>query len=480
MKLENQILGHTQVKSSGAERLQKQDPINYRALVDQYGQENIENDLIVDVLTFYPKQNIRDSQGLTVTITEQDLHDIAKATNKRLEDKLKGSIYSRAKSWVKGFTIDNYDYITIQEDHDMDQEKRIGFSNGKVTVQELEGMPYLHTKHHIIAPRAKQGIALGLYREVSGTIRACNCKMQSIGVHDEECLENTIKEISYVTCPALEHAGIFSEPNHKLSPLEQVNKNKIMLQELGYIEQEKTHIQQELNLIKKEQKIEKNFNRLIQNGKVFPYQFDNYRDTMIALRDEDIERTQNILMFAEPVIKLNQNEVKNFNYMKGLVMNKDLTQTIEEIEKKGGSLVEILKAQFAEEKPKDKEDDKEEKAKLAEDEEKAKFKEFKLSAKEKGLFKEDMDEDGYKKLGEECHKYMKKFAENESINDTSKTDGDMPENAKLSEKMKEHEKKLAEYDSRQKEILSAFTRNTDTVKDLTSAVELLTRIKEQK
>ncbi len=460
MKPENQILGIVDIESKTRKNLSQEE---YMDLVGQYGKENVDTDLIIDVLTLYPEQNIRDAQGLTVTITEQDLHDIAKASNDRLNNKLKGSMYARAKSWVKGHNTDNYDYITIQEDHDMDMVKRIGFSNGLMEVREINGMPYLHTKAHIIAPHAKQAIKLGLYREISATVR----------------MDNTLKEISFVSSPALEHAGMFSE-TQKLSPLEQVNKNKMMLQELGFIEQEKTKIQQSLNLIQKEQKIEKNFNRLIQNGKIFPYQFDNYKDTMIALRDEDIERTQNILMFAEPVIKLNQNEVKNFNYMKGLVMNQDLTQTIEEIEKKGGSLVERLKAQFAEEKPKDKEDDKEEKAKLAEDEEKAKFKEFKLSAKEKGLFKEDMDEDGYKKLGEECHKYMKKFAENESINDTSKTDGDMPENAKLSEKMKEHEKKLAEYDSRQKEILSAFTRNTDTVKDLTSAVELLTRIKEQK
>ena len=216
MKFDNQILGIVSVESKSRKNL---DDDEYMELVSLYGKENVDNDLMVEILALYPEQEILDAQGLYVTITEQDLHDIKDASNEALKNKL-GHGLARAKSWMRGQNVDNFDYITITEDHDLDVSKRMGFSNGKLKVKDYKGTPYLHVIAHIIKPEAKKNIKLGLYREVSATVR----------------MDNTLKEISFVSNPALHQAGIFSERElNNLSPTLKINHTNQLIQSLKII-----------------------------------------------------------------------------------------------------------------------------------------------------------------------------------------------------------------------------------------------------
>ena len=439
-KFENQILGMNEIKSKSVKKLSSEE---YRDMVNLYGKENVDNDLIVDLMVLYPEQEgVMDAQGQFITISEAEIRAIVDASNKALQEKLGNGLH-RAKSWVKGLDEDNYDYITITEDHSMDVSKRMGFSNGRLSVKEIDGIPYMHVKAHIIKPSAKIAIKQGLYREISGTIR----------------LDNTTKEISFVSSPALHYAGVFSE-DKAVNPLagNELTEAWAKYEEL---EQSKKETEVLLKFKLKEQNIENKLHYLIKCGKIYPRDKIFYNAMLMKQDNEDIDRTITMLQLAEPVIKLNHIDTRNHNFMQGVVMSKSFEDVLGELEKGTATLDKLqtqFKGQFAEggeKKPDEKKPD--EQAKLSEGD-KSCF--LKLSA----MLAED-DVDGAKKM-------LAELAENTTAQNPNETSGQVPDNAKLSEEIGGLKTKLSEYEAQQQKVLSRIGDVADSMKKLNKFVKV--------
>lgn len=439
-KFENQILGFTEIKSKSVKKLSSEE---YRDMVNLYGKEAVDNDLLVEMMVLYPEQEgVMDAQGKFITISETEIRAIVDASNKALQEKLGNGLH-RAKSWVMGLDEDNYDYITITEDHSMDVSKRMGFSNGKLSVKEINGIPYMHVKAHIIKPSAKIAIKQGLYREISGTIR----------------LDNTTKEISFVSSPALHYAGVFSEDGQN-KPLSG-NALTEALAEYERIELCKQEIQDELKFALKEQSVENKLHNLIKCGKIYPRDKTFYNNMLIKQSNEDLDRTITMLQLAEPVIKLNHIDTRNHNFMQGVVMSKDFDSVLADLEKGTATIDKLqtkFKGQFAEGEKKPEDDKKEDKAELSEGD-KNHF--LKLSA----MLAED-DIDGAKKM-------LAELTENNSTaQNPNETSGQVPDNAKLSEKICGLEAKLSEYNANQKKVLKTLGNLVPALEKLNKFVKV--------
>ena len=444
-----QILSVTNVKSKTYKNLTQDE---YMDMVHLYGEENVKNDLVVELMVLYPQQDILDAEGRVVTITEKDLHDIAAACNSELGQKLGHGLH-RAKSWVKGHNEENYDYITLTEDHDLDIAKRMGFSNGKLEVRDHEGTPYLYARGHVLKPAAKVAIKQGLYREISATVR----------------MDNTLKEISFVSAPALKYAGVFSEGKIDFA------ENARLIKEQEQVQSELHAIGEKLKLKEKEKNITHKLDDLLKCGKIFPRDVEFYRDTMMKLDDDSVNKTTTLLTLAEPVINLYRVDTRNTNFFKGVVMSKDFSRLVEDLEKGSASLEQLasnpeFKGKFAEHNAGSVTDKTEgDKVTAGEPNDGGAMPSNDTMMNEvmkfKAKFKAKFDEGDM----EACKKMLAEGTD-KVADDPAKTDGDLPDNAKLSEEVKELKGKYSELAAKNEKLVKRISKNNSLLQDLITKV----------
>lgn len=431
----NQILGFSNVKSIDKDVLSDKE---YMEMVTLHGKENVDNDLIVDLMVFYPTQKVIDAEGREVTITEEDLHTIKKAANGNFSERIKNA-YHRGKSYLTGKNHENYDYVTIQLDHDMDMSKRLGYTIGKFSVKEHNGMPYLHTKARILSYEGKINIKKGLYREISGTVR----------------MDNTVREISFVSTPALRYASILSEPNTttKIDNLPDLSSlhNQYKINQ-GKIKNIKTQLKER----EKEKKINAELNKLIKYGKIFPRDVEFYRKKMLKLDDVALKDTTVLLQLAEPVINLNKIDVRNRNYFEGAIMTEDFNKVMEDLESGNLTLEQLqkdgLKGMFGENKQQMSDGSDGMPNDTTQMSEYGLSKELTMKLK---TMLEEGDLEGCKKMLSEN--------ENKIADDSEKTDGDLPDNAKLGEEVKELKGQLSEHEKQSKKIVKEIAKTNELI-----------------
>lgn len=348
LKPENQILSYTTKPNKAEKKLTKTE---YESMVSQWGKEYVDNDFYVDALVFYPMQNIKNQLG-TITLTAEDIYKIEKAANAELDARL-GHSWRKLKSWAVGKTVDNYDNVHVTEDHSMDISKRNGFTNGKFRIELLDGEPVLFARFHIIKPEVKINIKMGLYREISGTIR----------------MDDTIAEISFVGNPALRYAAILAEPSGSGGAMTNLDKQQQLIAKLSELNTKVSALESAKTKLVKEEKISKNLSRLIRTGKIHRRDRDFFKAQLMEMDDSAVNSSTTMMMLSEPVIEFNKNEVKNFNYMEGIMANQELDNLMKKFEAGEVTLKQVQaatvnqpKGQFAEgEKPN------EDKGKFAED-----------------------------------------------------------------------------------------------------------------
>ena len=443
----NQILGFSHVKSIDKDVLSDKE---YMEMVSLHGKENVDNDLIVDLMVFYPTQKVIDAEGREVTITEDDLHVIKKAANGNFADRIKNA-YHKGKSYLTGKTSENYDYVTIQLDHDMDMAKRLGYTIGKFSVEEHNGMPYLHTKARIMDYEGKINIKKGLYREISGTVR----------------MDNTIREISFVSSPALKYASILSEPTHSIlsEPINTAITQK--MPELSRLHNDYADVQQQIKQLKsklkmkeKQKEVTYQVNSLLKSGKIFPRDVEFYRKKMLKLDDTALKSATTLLQLAEPVINLNKIDVRNRNYFEGAVMAEDFSKVMRDLEEGSITLEKLqegntLKGMFGE--PKQQMSD----CSGGMPNDTTQMSEYGLS-KELTMKLKSMLEEGDV---EGCKKMLSENTD-KVADDPAKTDGDLPDNAKLSEEVKNLKSQLSEYEKKSDKIVKKIARNNELLQEI--------------
>lgn len=468
MERPNQILKYTTKPSNDREMLSEKE---YMEMVSLHGKENVDNDLVVDLMVLYPQQTgVIDAEGREVTISEQELYDIAKASNLSLVDRIKNA-YHKGKSYLTGKHQDNYDYVTIQLDHDLDMEKRQGYTIGKFSIKKHNGMPYLHTQARIMNYMGKINIKKGLYREISATVR----------------IDNTLKEISFVSSPALKYASVLSEPQFKTQVAKVPDFTRLQ-EEFNTTQKLIKETRNKLKLAERTKNITFELNNLLKCGKIYPRDVDFYRNRLLKMDDKNAQASLTLLQLAEPVIKLHHVDVRNRNFFEGAVMHEDFNKVMDDLDKGNIRLQDLqkssqLKGMFSEVLTTTGDDAKDDANKVTSNKEAAGVPSdpLKMGQPEGGLAEniklgeftkelrlklmamlEEGDTEGCKKILSEIGK---------PAQDPNETDGDLPDNAKLSEDVKKLKSKLSEYEKKQDKIMKKIGNVNENIKAFVSAVQ---------
>ena len=413
-------------------------------LSDDLIKEHIDNDLIVEMMVLYPEQDgVLDALGREVFVNEAQIKATYKAMNELLNEKLKGGVLgvNKLKSWVKGKNADNYDFTTIQINHSTDIDDRKGFSNGYFEIRETnDGMPYLYGKAHIIDPLAKIKLKLGLYRGISATIRN----------------DDTLKEISFVTHPALRDASVLSEPSAKIDNFIS-KKDKIYLQ-LSELSDKISTTKESIHRKEKELCINKTVYELINNFKIMPRDKDYYKNMLMSLDGKSLKLVADGFMLSEPVTRAYKNETRNLLFFEGVQMSKDIYQALDEAKKSGRGITKALKEVLSSNP----------KAKLSEtdvnletgvgDSDDVK----KICAKLSAMLSEVKDEELKGKLSALLGEYASPGKDVRT--DPNATSGNIPDNAKLSEEVDGLKGKLSEYETQNKKLMQEVRELLDNNK----------------
>lgn len=259
--------------------------------------------IFVDLLVLHPQSDVTEMGGEKLTITPKMLEVIVDKTNIALKNEFTG-VYSKIKHYFKNDSYETYDFIPIQRDHSRSVKDTIGFTNGFFTIDTVDGNPYVKVKAKIL--KSQEEVKKGLYRKVS------------VGVAD-----GVIKEISFVVSPANDEASKLSAPS--------INKeiNNVPDRRMQQLNKIQTNYNNKYNLLKQKEKelyIENNLLSLLHQGKFYPRDLQDHRDTLKKMDLETCKGALNIIRLSQPVIQLGQIKTHNnkINETNLLMNNLDL------------------------------------------------------------------------------------------------------------------------------------------------------------
>ena len=445
------------------------DSIHLSELSKKFGEEIAHNDFEVEFIALYPDV-VADKNGRVVKIDKPSMERIVDANNKAIDTKINHPI-NKIKRGFRSVTPETLDYVPIIKNHNTgDVDLVTGYSRGKFQLSEVDGSPLLTMRALITDDETKYKIKKGLIKNVSVGIRK----------------DWTLKEVSFVTNPALEHASLLSE-NENLDVAFNTSENKTLfaqfsensceLSELSErIDETNERIEQvqiELAEIDKEHHIEDKLDYLVRCGKILPRSVDYVKTKVINLSESDAMDVLSAFELSTPGNMFGVTHNRNFNFQElgDILMTKEssefasaITALNSKYNKKHKATTELSSndkvIQFGEGAvPKDKLPADTSKVSLSQEEYRAKLKEHKeLSEK---------DPDKAKKW------LSKELGEDEETPSDNKELGEKEKQEK--EKKEKEEKELKEKEL--SELKSQVTELSESVKTITKQnMELLTSL----
>ena len=445
------------------------DETHLAELTKQYGEDIANNDYEVEVIALYPDV-VADKNGRVVKIDKASMQKVVEANNQAIDKKINHPL-SKLKRGFKNITADTMDYVPVIKNHNTgDVDLVTGYTRGKFELTESDGMPLLVLKAIISDDETKYKISKGLIKNVSVGIRK----------------DWTLKEMSWVTNPALEHASLLSE-NENLDVAFNTSENKALfaqfsensceLSELSErIDETNARIEQvqiELAEIDKDHHIEDKLDYLVRCGKILPRSVDYVKTKVINLSESDAMDVLSAFELSTPANMFGVTHNRNFNFQElgDILMTKEssefasaITALNSKYNKKHKTTTELSSSekviQFGEGVvPKSKLPVDTSKVSLSQEEYRAKLKEHKeLSEK---------DPDKAKKW------LSKELGEDEDTPSDNKELGEKEKQEK--EKKEKEEKELKEKEL--SELKSQVTELSESVKTITKQnMELLTSL----
>lgn len=305
-------------------------PQIYEDMVNKYGEDNVINNLLIDLVCLTEDKNLVTAKDNKVIIVDRELiNKVKNASNSAFKVYLKEPI-NKLKSWITdgdstlGFTpiiIDNeLNYAPMMYDHAKVQD-RIGYIiGGSYITKEIDNKLHLLCKAILISPEAKFNYILGLLREDSPTLKG----------------NYTVGEMSFVNIPAqMTNTSLSADENDIIQ-----NINTNITKPINWtdrIELAKQKIEQETQeqKIKQKQQIAKNWTeKLLQEGLISSSQRTKYNNIFIQLSSGQEDLVGNSILNVKS--SLFSNKPKQVFIKGNLFMNRSITEQYEEYSKENG------------------------------------------------------------------------------------------------------------------------------------------------
>lgn len=263
-------------------QMQISTPDLYNEMVEKYGIENVENNLLIEAVVLTEDKNIVVGMNNSIKV-DRDLINKAKRYNNGLFNvyikepvhKLKASLSGSNDEITKA-------YVPVGIEHK--GEKRNGIEDrrgyvvgGSYRTVDIDGKLHLLCKEVLISPEAKFNYLSGLWREQSPTISANNGK---------------ITEISFVNIPA-QMTNISLSASNETDTAAPVNEWEAKIEEA---KQAHEQAQQDYKLQQKESRALSFTKQLIKKGVITSAKKEDYKEFFVQLSAPQDEMAANLML----------------------------------------------------------------------------------------------------------------------------------------------------------------------------------------
>lgn len=284
------------------------DEVHLEELTKNFGEEIAHNDYLVEFIALYPEAVV-DKNGTNLKITKEMIIKVAEVNNHLLSEKQNHWLSKIKTVFKKKLELSEIDFIPMICDHDTSNVHNVtGYTRDTLKLGEVDGKTILTVSALITDDKTKYLIKKGLIKNVSVGLRS----------------DYSLKEISFVTNPALKEASLLSEG----VPTFEMSENQQNLIRLSEVSQSMFKLQEDIDDIYKDGMIDRKLDKLIESGKMLPRSVDFVKSKLINLSEPEVRNVLSAFELSTPATELGLAFNKNFNFtvLGDMLMSTEATQ----------------------------------------------------------------------------------------------------------------------------------------------------------